>query len=180
MTVLRVSHIHSGIPPDELMACMWVEMDNILPDSHRHRASGSRSRSDLRSLSATVYSCNLLRSHTSHRTNHDLDRTTASTSFSPRSKTSGARHLNHSSRAAARRHHSCGRAPPSLQSPTRAQIRAAEGTQAPLSHLTRAALRVAPLALAGADAAVTKARVAAGRGGSATARLACPLQVRRR
>ena len=30
VTVLRVSHIHSGIPPDKLMACMWVEMDNIL------------------------------------------------------------------------------------------------------------------------------------------------------
>ena len=30
VTVLRVSHIHSGIPPDKLMACMWIEMDNIL------------------------------------------------------------------------------------------------------------------------------------------------------
>ena len=40
VTVLRVSHIHSGIPPDKLMACMWLDLEmdnmNILPDSHPH------------------------------------------------------------------------------------------------------------------------------------------------
>ena len=55
VTVLRVSHIHSGIPPDELMACMWVEMDNILPDStvtdsHPHAGSDLTQKTEHRSL----------------------------------------------------------------------------------------------------------------------------------